>query len=127
VTDTEAAQAFEPNPPRWLRRVRQRVLKMPGGHTLWRLIISAVGAAIVLLGLLLVPLPGPGWVIVFFGVAVWATEFHWAQRLLHRGRGILRAWTEWTKRQPWPVTLLIGVAGLALLSGLAWLGLRYGR
>ena len=26
--------------------------------------------------------PGPGWLVVFFGLAIWASEFEWAQRLL---------------------------------------------
>jgi uncharacterized protein (TIGR02611 family) len=31
----------------------------------------------------LVPLPGPGWLIVFAGLAILATEYVWAQRLLN--------------------------------------------
>ena len=33
-------------------------------------------------GSILVPLPGPGWLIVFAGLAILATEYVWAQRLL---------------------------------------------
>jgi len=44
-----------------------------------------------LLGLALVPLPGPGWLIVFLGLGIMATEFAWAERLLDFGRRTLRA------------------------------------
>ena len=27
--------------------------------------------------------PGPGWVVVIIGLAILATEFEWAQRILH--------------------------------------------
>ena len=27
-------------------------------------------------------LPGPGWPVIFAGMALWATEFRWAQRVL---------------------------------------------
>lgn len=45
--------------------------------------VAVAGTAIVLVGLVLVPLPGPGWAIVFSGVALLGTEFTWAERLLH--------------------------------------------
>ncbi len=32
-------------------------------------------------GVRLVPLPGPGWLIVFLGLAILGTEFAWARRL----------------------------------------------
>ena len=91
---------FEPRPPRWLRPVRDRVRRLPAGAIVWKLLVAVVGAAIVLLGLLLIPLPGPGWAIVFLGLAVWATEFHWAQRLLWHAQSTMRRWTDWAKRQP---------------------------
>ena len=51
-------------------------------RTARRLGIFLVGTGIVVLGIVLIPLPGPGWAIVIAGVAVWATEFTWAERLL---------------------------------------------
>jgi uncharacterized protein (TIGR02611 family) len=43
--------------------------------------VFVVGWFIVVAGLLLVPLPGPGWLIVFVGLSLLATEFVWAVRL----------------------------------------------
>lgn len=48
-----------------------------------RIAVTIGGFGLVILGLILIPLPGPGWVIVFAGLALLATEFVWAERLLH--------------------------------------------
>lgn len=91
---------------------------------IWRVLIGTLGAVIVLVGLALIPLPGPGWLIVFLGVAVWATEFFWAQRLLQYGRRVLHNWTEWVKSRSLVIRLLIGLGGLLVLVGLvglAWM------
>lgn len=56
------------------------------GAVLRRLAVAVAGTTIVLVGLVLVPLPGPGWAIVFSGVALLSTEFTWAERLQHAVR-----------------------------------------
>ena len=86
----------------------------------YRVLVGAVGAAIVILGAALVPLPGPGWLIVFAGLALLATEFTWAQRLLDFAKSKVRGWTEWMTRQSLVVRLVVGLAGLALVAGLGW-------
>ncbi len=119
-----AEQRYQPRPPKWLRPVRDRVRRLPGGALVWRLLIGVIGAIVVVIGLLLIPLPGPGWALVFVGVAVWATEFGWAYRLLRFGRRVLADWTDWIKRQSLVVRLLLGLVGLLVLAGLAYLGWR---
>lgn len=49
---------------------------------MFRVAIAILGGLVVVLGLVLVPLPGPGWAIVFAGFAIWAVEFAWAADLL---------------------------------------------
>jgi uncharacterized protein (TIGR02611 family) len=115
------------NPPQWLRPLRSWVCRKPGGLLFWKTLIAVLGAAIVVLGLLLIPLPGPGWAVVFLGLAVWATEFVWAQRLLRRGRRMLREWTGWLRRQPLFVRGLAGLLGLVALAALGYLGWRFLR
>ncbi len=125
--DRAPGEPYEPQPPRWLRPIRDRVRGLPGGVLIWKLVIAALGGVIVVIGVLLIPLPGPGWALVFLGVAVWASEFRWAQRLLHYGRGVLRKWTTWASGQSVFVRLLLGLAGVLLLVGLAYLALRFLR
>ena len=44
-------------------------------------LVGIIGTAIVILGLALLPLPGPGWLVIFLGLAVLATEFAAAEKL----------------------------------------------
>jgi hypothetical protein len=48
-----------------------------------RIVVFVVGFSLIVLGIILIPLPGPGWAVVFAGLAVLSTEFTWAERLLH--------------------------------------------
>jgi uncharacterized protein (TIGR02611 family) len=48
-----------------------------------RAAITVAGVAVVLIGLVLVPLPGPGWLIVLGGIALLGREYESARRL-HR-------------------------------------------
>lgn len=89
--------------------------------------VGLVGGAIVVLGLVLVPFPGPGWLVVLLGLAVLASEFAWAARLQHFVRRSLRGWAAWLRRQPWPVRALTGLGTLAVVlvvagATMAWLG-----
>jgi uncharacterized protein (TIGR02611 family) len=86
--------------------------------------------AVIALGLLLIPLPGPGWVVVFLGLGILATEFAWAERLLSYARSKVRAWTTWVGRQPIPTCLAIGATALLVLAGtlsayVAWQGIPF--
>jgi len=118
---------FEPRPPKWLRPIRNRVHSVPGGVLIWRTVIGVIGGAIVGLGLLLIPLPGPGWGLVFVGLAVWATEFRWAQRLLRWARQLLRDWTAWAMRQPLAIRLLLGLVGVLVLVAIGYFGWQFLR
>jgi Flp pilus assembly protein TadB len=51
-----------------------------------RLMIGVIGLTVVLVGGALLVLPGPGLVTIFAGVAILATEFVWARRLLRQGK-----------------------------------------
>ncbi|MEU9436093.1 TIGR02611 family protein [Streptomyces sp. NPDC048252] len=57
-------------------------------HLSWQVGVFVIGLAVVGAGIVMLPLPGPGWVVIFGGMAIWATEFVWAQLVLR-----------WTKRK----------------------------
>ncbi|WP_435897387.1 TIGR02611 family protein [Streptomyces tsukubensis] len=57
-------------------------------HLSWQVGVFLVGLAVVGAGVAMLVLPGPGWVVIFAGMAIWATEFVWAQLVLR-----------WTKRK----------------------------
>jgi uncharacterized protein (TIGR02611 family) len=107
------------------RRLHRRIYALPGGRMALRLVIAAAGGVFVLLGLVLVPLPGPGWAIVIGGLAIWAIEFVWARHLLGFVQSKLRAWTRWVGRQPLAIRGALCLAGAGLLVLVGWLWLRY--
>ncbi|WP_244872301.1 TIGR02611 family protein [Catellatospora sp. TT07R-123] len=96
----------------------------PTGRYALRIVIGLLGGLVVLAGLVLIPLPGPGWLIVFAGLGIWAIEFAWARNLLVFGRGKLSGWTGWVKRQPLALRLLIGLAGLLFVAAIVMISLR---
>ena len=95
---------------------RNRVLDLT-----YRIVVGVVGAAIIVVGIILLPLPGPGWLIIFTGLFVLGTEFEWAERLLEYARDKVRAWTDWVKRQSWLIRGLIGLGCLLIAAGALWI------
>lgn len=49
-----------------------------------RLIIGVIGFTILLIGIVMVVLPGPAFIVIPIGLGVLATEFVWARRLLKK-------------------------------------------
>jgi uncharacterized protein (TIGR02611 family) len=49
-----------------------------------RLIVTVVGFTVLLIGFTLLFLPGPAFLVIPLGLAILATEFVWARRLLRR-------------------------------------------
>jgi uncharacterized protein (TIGR02611 family) len=42
------------------------------------------GFTLLLTGLVMIVTPGPGWLVIFFGLGLLAAEFMWARRLMER-------------------------------------------
>ena len=81
--------------------------------------IGIVGGLVVLLGLVLVPYPGPGWLVVFGGLAILATEFDFAAKALDFAKGKYDAWVNWLKQQ----NLFVRIAVLAFTGAVVLLTL----
>lgn len=97
----------------------------PTGRVMLKITVAILGAVVVTLGLALIPLPGPGWLIVIGGLAIWAVEFHWARRLLQFTRRNVRAWTKWVGGRSISVRLLLGAIGLLFVAVIVWASLKY--
>lgn len=52
------------------------------GATIKKAVILVVGVAVVLAGIALLALPGPGVLVIIVGLLILSTEFEWAQRWL---------------------------------------------
>jgi uncharacterized protein (TIGR02611 family) len=106
-----------------VRSFRARVRSTRAGRISWRIGVTILGVGIIAGGIVLLPLPGPGWLIIFAGLGLLATEYEWAARLLRYARRTVSRWTTWVSNQGRGVQLLIGFAGLVLLAALvagAW-------
>jgi len=83
--------------------------------------IALIGTVVLALGIVLIPYPGPGWLIVFAGLGILASEFEWARRTLHWFRARYDSWNDWLSRQHWSVRVLTFVATTLLVLVTLWL------
>jgi uncharacterized protein (TIGR02611 family) len=58
--------------------------------SLRKLIIAVIGGTVVLIGIALIVLPGPAFIVIPIGLAILATEFAWAQSALARAKSMVR-------------------------------------
>ena len=54
-----------------------------------KIVVAVIGGTIVLFGIALLVLPGPGLVVIPIGLLIMASEFAWARWLLHRGKKVV--------------------------------------
>jgi uncharacterized protein (TIGR02611 family) len=85
-TDTDPGQ----HRFRRLHAMREWIRARPHAHLAYRVLVAIVGGLVIVIGLILVPLPGPGWLVVFVGLTILASEFAffhrisiWLRRKLH--------------------------------------------
>ena len=107
---------------RWLDRIRGTT----AGRLTLKVVVAVLGVAVILIGIVMIPLPGPGWLVVLTGLAILSVEYVWAKHLLHFVRQKLTTWTRWVGRQSWLVRLGLCAGGLVLLGLAGWLALRNG-
>ena len=65
----------------------------------WRLIILVLGITVVLLGIVLFFIPGPGLLVLIFGLVILSSEFVWARRLLRRVKNKARVATRFAAKR----------------------------
>ena len=51
-----------------------------------KIVIAVIGTTILLIGVALIVLPGPAFIVIPIGLSVLASEFIWARRVIKRGR-----------------------------------------
>jgi len=74
---------------KWFSR-RWAAFSMRGlASSLRKLIIAIIGGTVLLIGVALIVLPGPAFIVIPIGLAILATEFAWARRAVHRARAMI--------------------------------------
>ena len=69
-----------------------------------RVVIGVIGLTVVFIGIALLVLPGPAFVVIPIGLAILALEFEWARRWLRRARRLVESAAQQSgqPRQPDP-------------------------
>jgi putative transmembrane protein PGPGW len=74
---------------RWLDSAPFVPIKVVGGFIARngkRIAVTIAGVVVLLAGAVMLVLPGPGVVVILLGLAILATEYVWAERLLRKAR-----------------------------------------
>jgi uncharacterized protein (TIGR02611 family) len=79
-----------------------------------RVLVGFVGGLITLTGVVALVAPGPGWLIIFTGLGILASEFAWAARVLTSAKGVASRAADAAKIQKKHQLLIF--AGLSLAS-----------
>jgi len=109
----------------FIERVRERRERHRERSRVVRAAVVLAGFVVVLVGVALIPLPGPGLLVVAVGLAVLALEFAWAERMLERTVNRMEQATETVKRASRAQQILLGLlvaltAAAALTAAYAW-------
>lgn len=117
---------MEPRPlRRFIDGVKERRERHRERSKVVRAAVVLGGFVIVLAGLAMIPLPGPGLLVVAAGLAVLALEFVWAERLLERTIDQMSDATDRVKRASRAQQLILVFLGVlvavaAVTAAYAW-------
>ncbi|MFC0105585.1 TIGR02611 family protein [Kibdelosporangium aridum] len=125
MTQRPPAETAKPPVPSGIRArikdFRADIELRPTLRRAWRIGVTVIGLAVLTLGILIIPYPGPGWLIVFAGLAILGSEFLWAKRVLRYARGKYDAWTAWLGRQRLLVRVLVFATTTLIVVVTLWL------
>ncbi len=114
---------------RWRDTVRDR----PVLDIVYRVVVAVIGLLVLGVGIIAIPYPGPGWAIVFLGLAILATEFSWAAKLLHAVKTRYDRFMAWFSTQPQWVrgigvlfTAALVLVTLWVLGAVGWIAALFG-
>ncbi len=105
----------------WRRRIRSDAR----AYRIYRSVVGVVGVLLLLLSAATGWLPGPGGIpLALLGLAVLASEYHWARRTLDRAREWARDAAERARHRPaWQRRAGGALTAMGVLFGV-WLSLR---
>lgn len=77
-----------------LRAFRRSVERRPWLDLAYKITLSTIGGAVIIAGIAMLVLPGPGWLTIFLGLGILGTEFRWARRILQWLRMKVSIWAD---------------------------------
>ena len=108
---------------RFVEKVKERRERHRQRSRIVRAAVALAGFVVVLAGLAMIPLPGPGLLIVAGGLAILALEFAWAERWLERTIEQVDAAGDKVKRASRAQQVILGL--LVVLAVVAVVTLAY--
>ncbi len=96
-----------------------------------KVISLVVGSTVTIIGILMVPGPGPGLVVIPIGLAILAAEFVWARRLLAKYTETAqklgeKAGSTFIKQpRPWLIPLVVGATVSAIVSVVLFTSIKH--
>jgi uncharacterized protein (TIGR02611 family) len=103
----------QPRRRRFVHGARERRERHRQRNRIIRLVVAIAGFLVVCIGIVLIPLPGPGLLVVAVGLFILALEFAWAERLLERTVDRLEQAAEEVRTSSGPRKVLYAFIGLA--------------
>lgn len=110
----------------WLRKRRYIIRSNPSLNFCYRCTVGVIGTLVLIVGIIAIPYPGPGWLIVFLALGILASEFGWARRILHLARGKYDQWMAWVKRSHWSIQAAMGLGTVLIVVATLWLVNAFG-
>ncbi|MGW6375918.1 TIGR02611 family protein [Rhodococcus sp. NPDC055112] len=101
-------------------RLRRDIAGNTAVNLAYRICVGVVGGLVLVVGIIAIPYPGPGWLIVFAGLGILASEFAWAHRLLRFARERYDRFMAWFGRQSVVVKTLSALLTCAIVIGTLW-------
>ncbi len=114
-----------PTGPIKVLRTRMRANKI--ANAAWRTGIFIIGFLLVIVGIVLLVLPGPGWLLIFIGFLTLATEFAWASRVLAPIRLRLEKAKVIGKKPAWWIYLIFVLFGIVSVAASWWVWITFER
>lgn len=111
-----------------LRSFREALRRNRGLDTAWRVTVFALGVTLVVAGVIMFVIPGPGWATVILGLVVLASEFSWANRALTPVKDAARRASDaaMDPRKRRRNLTLAAIAGVLIGIALVWYLVTYG-
>jgi len=111
-----------------LRSFREALRRNRGLDTAWRVSVFALGVTLVVAGVIMFVIPGPGWATVILGLVVLASEFSWANRALTPVKDAAKRASDaaMDPRKRRRNLTLAAIAGVLMGAVLVWYLVNYG-
>jgi tellurite resistance protein TerC len=92
-------RAYQTRKRAWQSRLNEK-LGLDRMPVIRKVIYSVVGLTILLIGIAMIVLPGPAFIVIPIGLAILGSEYAWARRIIRRGRVFVGRKVQGRKHSP---------------------------